>query len=244
MTEERTRKDSTARFLDAFTEVEKYLKNKHGRGDGRHEDFGSLLVRAEKTDRAIRMYSDDLRVFANLRNLLVHQRFQNEYLAATNEGVTEQLEKIVRTLAQPPEVYSLFRRDVTTVTAETQIGVALTVMAQLELSQMPVYENGVFAGLLTSDTVARWLGANVKEELVVFDVPVRKVLSFRETTEKHSFLARQATVFEAIEAFDVYAKKGERLSAILITHQGRDTEKLLGIITIYDLPEAMKAVGQ
>lgn len=117
-------------------------------------------------------------------------------------------------------------------------------MAKLELSQIPVYRNGVFVGLLTSDTVARWAGANVKEELVGFDAPVGEVLSHKEKIEKYAFITRQTTVFEVIEAFDVHTRRGERLSALLITHGGRESEKLLGIVTVYDLPKAMKAVGQ
>lgn len=234
-------KDSTSRFLNAFASLERHLRKTYGSGKG-HDDIPMLLARAQGSG-AMRGYAEDLRAFTQLRNVLVHERIENRFLLTTDEAVTRHLEHIVQHLTRPPEI-GFFQGEVTTTTAEAHIGEALTVMSSLDLSQLPVYRNGVFISVLTSDTIARWLGANVKDELADLTVPVSEVLKYQESVEKHAFIARNASVFEVLDAFERYTRQGERLSALLITQRGRETEKLLGIITVYDLPRALQAVGQ
>lgn len=235
-------KDATARFLGAFTEVERYLATRHGTG-ARREEFSTLLARAERSDRAIRPYADDLKGYADLRNLLVHRRLRGRYLAAVDEEVAGHLEGIVRTLTQGKDVYSVFRREVTVAEADAPVGDALTVMSRDGLSQLPVYRNRVFVDLLTADTVSRWLGANAQGELVDLTVPVGEVLPHKESIEKYAFVRRSESLLGVIEAFDEHTRRGERLSAVLITQHGRATENLLGIVTAYDLPQAFEAAG-
>ncbi|MBB5235566.1 CBS domain-containing protein [Deinococcus budaensis] len=154
------------------------------------------------------------------------------------------LEGIVRTLTQDKDVYSVFRRQVTVAEADAPVGDALTVMSRDSLSQLPVYWNGVFVDLLTADTVSRWLGANVRDELVDLTVPVGEVLPHKESVEKYAFVPRSESLLGMIGAFDDHTRRGERLSAVLITQHGRATENLLGIVTAYDLPRAFEAAGE
>jgi CBS domain-containing protein len=174
----------------------------------------------------------------------VHRRLGNRYLAAVDEEVADHLEGIVRALTRGKDVYSVFQRAVTVTEVDAPVGEALTVMSRLSLSQLPVYRNRVFVDLLTADTVARWLGANVHDELADLTVPVREVLRHKEGLEKYAFISRDESLFEVIEAFDRHTHRGERLSALLITQQGRETETLLGIVTAYDLPRAFEAAGE
>ncbi|WP_261665290.1 hypothetical protein [Deinococcus sp. Marseille-Q6407] len=52
----------------------------------------------------------------------------------------------------------------------------------------------------------------------------------------------QGATYE-IEAFEEHTDRGKRLSAVLITQNGKETEGLLGIVTVYDLPEAIASLG-
>jgi hypothetical protein len=42
--------------------------------------------------------------------------------------------------------------------------------------------------------------------------------------------------FEAVELFERITSKGKKLEAILITHSGKRNEKIIGIVTVADLP--------
>lgn len=233
--------NSADRFLTAFATIEQRMRSEYA--SDRHDTFYSLLRTAASSDRFIRKQQQFLQVASDLRNILSHNREDGEHLAAPAESMTRKLEAIAQKLAEPTRVIDLFRRQVVTVTPETEIGDALQLMRENNLSQIPVYRNSVFIGLLTTDTVARWIGVHIKNEILDLKVPVEDALQHKEDIETHLFVSRTAPVPEVIEAFEEHTDKGKRLSAVLITQNGKETEGLLGIVTVYDLPEAIASLG-
>jgi predicted transcriptional regulator len=87
---------------------------------------------------------------------------------------------------------------------------------------------------LTENGITRWLAHYVSKEMSMVelnDVPVRQVLPEEEKRPNCLFVARDKTVDEAKALF---ATK-ELLEAVLITQSGNRTEKLIGIITRWDV---------
>ena len=52
-----------------------------------------------------------------------------------------------------------------------------------------------------------------------------------------------ATLFDVLARFEDFAPRGKNLNAILMTHNGRPNEVLLGILTLYDLPKVLDTPG-
>ena len=105
-------------------------------------------------------------------------------------------------------------------------------------SQIPIYDNQEFRGLLTTNTVARWLGACVTEDIFSLrETSINTVLTYAEEVDNYCFLKKSATVFEALQEFQEYERNGKRLEAILITESGWPRESPLGMITVWDLPQ-------
>jgi hypothetical protein len=95
-------------------------------------------------------------------------------------------------------------------------------MFEQSFSQMPVYDGAIFVGLLTANTVARWLGASVAEDIFsLSETPVSDVLGYTEDKDNFSFLRRDSTLFEVLEKFQTFEREGKRLEAILITQNGK-----------------------
>jgi CBS domain-containing protein len=133
--------------------------------------------------------------------------------------------------------------------AGEMIGRPAAAMLEGGFSQLPVYEGSRsrFVGLLTAETIARWLAAQLATGIGLLEErPVREVLKFTEDFENHLFLPGRATVFDALEAFDDFTHRGKSLDAILITESGKRHEHPLGIVTVFDIPRlfASVAVGQ
>ena len=70
-----------------------------------------------------------------------------------------------------------------------------------------------------------------------------KVLKYAEDPENHSHLGRTSTLFDVIDLFEKFAIRGKDLDAILITESGRPEGALLGILTLYDLPQVLRHLG-
>ncbi len=229
-------KKNSDRFIDAFNKIEEYLRRYTKRG--KSESFYALVATASESHATVRRFSTDLKEFADLRNAIVHERTDGHVIAEPNDAAVEAIEHIASLLLNPPKVIPLFQSEVETVSVDDPITEAVRTMFEKSFSQVPVYDGISFVGLLTSNSIARWLGARATEDIFsLSETPVSDVLEYTEDTENFYFLRRDATVFEVLEAFHTFERQGKRLEAILITQNGKRSESLMGIITIWDLPK-------
>jgi len=228
----KSRGSNGERFLKAFQRVEGYLRKRTKTKE--RTPFGKMLEEALKSDPILRHYEKDLKTLKNLRNVLVHDT--EGLLAEPTDKAVELMEKIAEHLLNPPLVEPDFFREVATVAAQAPIAEAVNLMYEHDYSQVPVIQDGEVQALLTANTIARWLGALVTEEIFsLSETPVREVLRYAEESETWECIPRNVTLFDVLERFERYEKVGKRLAALLVTHGGKRTEKLLGIITPWDL---------
>jgi CBS domain-containing protein len=117
-------------------------------------------------------------------------------------------------------------------------------MFENSFSQLPVYKDNLFYDLLTNNTISRWLGANVKEEIIsLIETPVMEVLKFTELKDNYYFLEKDASIESALEKFNEFEAMGTTLDAILITSNGSPMDDLMGIITYTDLPKILNILN-
>jgi len=99
--------------------------------------------------------------------------------------------------------------------------------------------------LLTSNTIVRWLGSNVKPNSGQIDnVSIVEVLKYRESSNVCLFIPARTNFVEVLDIFDDYKNTPKKLEAIIITENGRDDEEFLGIITNWDLPVIYDALDR
>jgi predicted transcriptional regulator len=234
---------NSQRFLNAFNSIERHLHKLVKKE--KVTSFYSLVDSAGESNAAVRHFKTDLKEYADLRNAIVHERTDEHVIAEPNDEAVAHLERIAFLLLDPPKVLPDFQSQVRTLAITDPIANAVKVMYEQSFSQMPIYDAKTFSGLLTTNTVARWLGDNVQTGIVSLnDTLVAHVFNnYTENKDNFSFLARDSTLFDVMEKFQKYQKGGKRLEAMLITDSGKLSEKLLGIITIWDLPRIQEKLG-
>ena len=225
------------RFLQAFNRIEKHLRREAQ--EDKFVSFGKLVRVAERRDGVVRRYAVDLHEFADLRNAIVHETTDGHVIAEPNDRTVQHIEAIAAALSEPPLV-APFIRNVVTVADTSAIGEAVGLLEGRNYSQLPVTKQGKFYALLTSNTVARWLGA--AGDVVELSTPVAEVLEHAEDDAAHVFIDRNATQFDVLEAFERPLRNGKILNALLITHSGETHEKIVGIVTASDLPTVLQAL--
>lgn len=234
----REKTTNSERFLLSFGAIERQLRVLTGLE--KRARFYTLVDKGAELNAAVRRFSDDLKEFADLRNAIVHERTDEHVLAEPNDLAVRQIEHIQDLLEHPPRVLPLFQKKVYTMTTDDPIAVAAYLMRQQGFSQLPIYTASGFRGLLTTDDIARWLGECAPTKLVDLEsTTIARVLDCHCTQEGENcqFFGREATLFDVLEAFRACERCGSRLAAILITEHGLPTEDMLGIITIWDLPQ-------
>lgn len=229
--------------MRAFEQVERCLKEKAPHQ--RQRSFYQLVEYVGKDDSMVKQLEIDLKEYADLRNAIIHERGGGYAIAEPNSRAVDDIEQIAKLVRTPPTVLPLFQSEVVELDYDERITVALQLILERSISQVPIRRGREMIGLLTTDTIARWLGTCVEGHAVnLGDTPLATVLDYTENKESHAFFTKTATVFDVIDLFQSREHLGKRLDAILITNQGRDTEEILGIVTISDLPKAFHAVAR
>ena len=162
-------------------------------------------------------------------------------IAEPNDRAVAEIERIVETITNPPKVIPRFQTEVLTLQITESVVEAVKSMYDRSFSQIPVYDGDEFTGVLTTNTVARWLGSCAEVDIIsLTETTIASVLEYTEDEDNHVFLGRSATLFEVQDRFQTYEGRGKRLEAILVTDSGKPTEKLLGVVTIWDLPKVRR----
>jgi predicted transcriptional regulator len=224
--------DLIERFLVAYNAVDHHLREQLRKDPT--TSFSDLL--REYAARYPRWKDrESLRIIGDLRNAVIHQREKSyEYLSVPLPSVVEALEQIRDQLISPETVYPKFGKPVISFQFKDQIQKVLKTIYEKEYSQFPVYNDNIFQGLITENGITRWLASesfNGVTKIELHDVYVRDLFRKEEQRMNSKFIRRTTSVLDA-ENFFV---QNSLLEALLITENGRPNEKILGIITRWDM---------
>jgi CBS domain-containing protein len=177
--------------------------------------------------------AENLRVFAALRNFLVHEKTRPfDYPCVPGEAAVREIEAIRERFTNPKRIGEVFGREVLVLTPAQPIGRALELIDERKISRFPIVDSGRFVGLLTESMIAQHL-ARIVASGRRFEphTAIRDVLPRAGKRRTHRFADGSTSVSQAAGWFheDIY------LEAILICDGGREGESLRGIVTRGDV---------
>ena len=193
-------KNST-RFLNAFVSIEEHLRKQTANNDG-HKSFSQMLRMVGKKEKSVRSLEYDLKEFAQLRNAIIHERAGDEVIAEPNDLVVRAIEHAAEMITKPPTVFPLFQRNVITISPDTPLRKALKIMYSSGISKLPISTKERCIGVLTSNTITRWLGDCVEKDAIDLDhTPAEKALTFGRKKDRYAFASRNTDLFTAVDLF-------------------------------------------
>ena len=223
------------RFIVAYNRIEKVLAEKADVNG--YSPFYRLIDKVKITNSVVRKYEDDLREFGDLRNAIVHDRTGIDYvIAEPHDDIVERIELIEKKLSNPLSVGSLFGCKVHTLQAEDPLTAALKLMSETKFSQVPIYQDGKFKGLITAAGITYWLAGQSTEDVIPREIPtLSDVYNYENRKESFEFVDKDLSVYEAEDYFKRAITRGTRLEALLITENAQNDGELIGIIRPFDL---------
>lgn len=233
---------NSTQFLEAFVAIEEYLEqlNRHGRGMA----FSQLVDILRQQHSTVRLYAEDLKAFARLRNVIVHERGGGKVLAEPNDWAVKQICHVRDILLQPPTVALFSQRKVKSIMASDSVAQATRIMSQRHYSQLPVFGERQYIGLLTTRNITYWLGTQHTDEVPLAQIPVSEVLASAEPGDSAIFIANDTLLTEALELFDYHERRQRYVDALLITTDGTPQSPLLGIIAVGDIPRIYEVLNR
>ncbi|MDL4839580.1 CBS domain-containing protein [Aquibacillus rhizosphaerae] len=226
---------SVYRFEIAFNRIHKKLTDLVKQSSD-YISYGDVLHLARNSHNVVRTNYDTLKQFGRLRNALVHQKIREDfYIAEPHLEVVEEIERLCELIHKPPLALSIASQPVTVFTPGTPLEVILRTIKEYGYSQLPIYENSHFRGLLTVGGIAKWMSNQLSNsQIMVANIKARDILLYEK---KHNveFLSRQSSIYDLETVFEESFEKNMKLEAILITQTGSRDQKPIGIVTSWDL---------
>ncbi len=177
--------------------------------------------------------AESLRVFAAMRNFLVHEKTSAfDYPCVPSEGAVREIEAIRERFLKPVTIGGQFTREVLVLGPRDELRAALELIAKHGISRFPIYEGNRFFGLLTENGIARYVATTVTQNRVFNPDTVIESILPRETKRKnHRFAGPQIPISQAAYWFS----QNTFLEAILISSDGAESRNLRGIVTRGDV---------
>lgn len=219
------------RFIVSYNRLDQLMKDLIGTNE--HMAFFRLIDYAKKKNAIIRRYETDLRECGDLRNAIIHHRTSLEYaIAEPHDEVVAKLEEIEGALAKPITVSQMFQTNVTIFQETDSLSYALKVIKDKKYNQFPVYKGNTFKGLITPVGITKWMASEVDSDSFSRKRTIlSEILAHESNRDNHRFIQAGASVYDAVEIFKSSVMRGRRLEALLISEDGKASDKLIGIIT-------------
>lgn len=222
-------------FLDLYKKLEDELENKYR--DSRRR-FSSVVFEFMK-DPESEPVRESLDVCREIRNLLTHSaNIGGEPIVEPSEPVLQALREVLEFVENPPLAlsYATQGESIMKTTMTQKVFRVMEVMEKNGFSHIPVMQDGSFIGVFSVGTIFKYVlnggkqltGNTVLKDLVEY-LPVKYHL------ENYAFLPRSASYFEARAIFERMKGRNRRVSVIFITENGAENERLLGMLTPWDV---------
>lgn len=226
----------TEEFLELYRQLEDALEERYR---NQRRRFSSVVVEFIREEESAPV-REKLEVCREIRNLLTHTvGLQGKPVVEPSAPVVEALEEVISYVKRPPLALEYAVRGEKIMTARLDQK-ALKLMEQMEktgYSHIPVMQNGSFCGVFSAGTVFRCQlysgGKSLTPETTLRDL--KKYLEPGEHPENYEFVGKDTSYLTVRRLFERPRGKNRRISVIFITETGRQNERLLGMLTPWDV---------
>jgi hypothetical protein len=206
-------------FLGMFVEIENCMKLAlEKRPNARFVEMAREYIQVYNLPAS---YLVSLQTYASLRNAIDHSSHHGAYpIAEPIPEIVEEIRQLRDKIKAPPEAIAVLpEMGVRSVHSGEPVSVALEYVRQFDFSQLPVYESGQYVGILTTNTIARWIAQQIVDGGVHRDVAISEVMEFREPRDCALLVDRTLTAADAIHQLSYGSPDGGPVNALILTEK-------------------------
>lgn len=217
------------------------LRNKttNYKGDFR-EDFAVCINNLRNQNIIIGKNYDFLDGIRKIRNIKIHDNFVNENLLINDEIINKCI-LLTQKLQNPPEIREyadkrqrqIYQIDIAN--TDKYIYEVINDMIVSGYSYVPILQNGAIIGLFDNSVIVSRLNQSKSFDQTSKISDIDKSLFAANDKHIYEIISNTQEIEDCIKIFDDYYVKNQKLSAIIITETGKNTDRILEIITAYDI---------
>jgi CBS domain-containing protein len=228
-------KDSISIFRELCNKFEDLVRIKYKVKD----EEGAFYILSNQKE--YKKFEKDINLIRKIRNLLSHGECKVEGKVAIeiNENIIEKLKEIISLLENPPLVTSRYISEMFVVDLEEKLENLIKTMNEKKISHVPVLDKDKkLVGVFSENTIFSKLSDDeiieIGKEYKVKDYE-KYIKLENHSSEYFDFIKRNEELASAQNLFNKSIKKDKKLVMLFVTENGKKNEKILGIITPWDL---------
>ncbi len=228
------------KFLQIYNELDDYMRKQLK--IEQYVDHGMLLRQMADKNRVFSEYYKDLKTFADMRNLLVHNPYKAnaDPILIPHEYIVNKYEEIKNQVLHPKKAMSIAIpiRLIYTTTLEDSAMEVMQTMNDKVYTHVPVIENNKMVGVFSENTILSYL-IHHKDAIIMKDTKIEEFKDFifidKHTSEHFIFVPKDTLLIEVEEIFHKGLVNKKRIAVVYITENGKPEEGLLGMLTAWDI---------
>jgi len=227
----------SAKFVSIYNELSEYMEKELNEKNFR--SHVQMLNIMSKKNHIIKSNYDELRTFANLRNIIVHDSTGSyNPIAEPHPEVVKRYQHILNQLINPPTALSICTKAADMFFAHPNMKLidCIKKMHDRNFSYIPVCMNEKLIGVLSGDSIFTYMRRNsttsIHEEFRIRDLGD----SIKDhIDERYCFVNKDLSLGEITSMYINDIKDGKRLGAVFVTETGSENEKIMGMISAWGL---------
>ena len=185
-----------------------------------------------------RSYRSELANLRATRNFLAHRpKVHNEHFVEPSQSAIELLSSVIKRVKKPARELGVPINKIMYRSMSDRVIDAMREMQEQVFTCVLILENGVVVGAFSENSIFSYLVDDsiieIEDDTTFFDI--KDYLVLERPCESYRFLHKDITAMEVQEVFDKALQNNDRIGMIFFTEKGNKKEKLLSILTAWDL---------
>lgn len=241
MPKKTSEQNTAGEFIAIFNEVDSSLRKISGMGETVSHMF--VIDRLSDNNKFIRNHKEELKLYARLRNAIVHNPFGTEInvIAEPHPKIVAKYAALRDGIVNPPAAlkYAIPPKKIYSTKIDANAREVMQVMADKAFTYVPVLdEQGGVKGIFSENTVFLYLARNqicaVDDKTSIAEFAEYLPLN-QHVSEYFEFVPKEANIDDVRDLFERGLVERKRLAAVFITSNGRANEPILGMLTAWDI---------
>lgn len=231
----------TQLFLDKFKTLEQKAKELYYPGVIVDTSEEVKIINKLINDRRFGNYRENLRYIREVRNLYSHYPAINKDFAVyISEAMMGVIDEVLRTIGDPKKALecSVKRSEMFVASLNDSVMKIAAIMHSNKYSYVPVLEHEKIVGVFSENTLFTFMIEHGIDEISP-DSTLEKYADYlpvdKHSTECFQFISRHENLFDIQQRFQNDIKDNSRLACVFVTERGSPSEKILGMITAWDI---------
>lgn len=221
-------------FLDKYKTLESLVRRRY-----HLTDKSKSPIRYLSQQRAFSSVATELDYCRELRNLMSHFPGTDDSVQPSDRLI-ELLDQTTQKVQNPPRAgqKAIPRERILRANMKDYVLPIMRKMNENVFTHIPIVENDRVVGVFSENTIFSYLAdeeiVEIEETTTFSDLSDYLPLNAHKA-ESFRFVSKKTLMAEVVQLFSEAVEKGDRIGLVLVTENGKPNEKLMGILTAWDM---------